>query len=212
MRQHLPATAVHILSNGRRFADKSFARSLAALQHPDLMIGIPLYADTADDHDFVVQAEGAFEETIRGILNLKAARVRVEIRFVIHAESYARLPNFAQFVSRNLRFVDHVTLMGLELMGFAKANVDTLWIDPLDYQAQLVAAVATLQRAGVRTSIYNHQLCVLPTQIHAFARKSISDWKNFYADECSSCSQKESCGGFFASSTVRRSRGIAALA
>lgn len=211
MKVHLPRTAIHVLSNGRRFADPTFARSIAAVRHPDLMIGIPLYSDLPEEHDYVVQASGAYEDTIRGILNLKTAGVRVELRFVIHAETFERLPTFARFVARNLLFVDHVALMGLELTGFAKVNIDTLWIDPLDYREQLAAAVRTLARAGLHVSIYNHQLCVLPSELHTFARKSISDWKNAYFDECALCIARVACGGFFASSTIRRSRGLSRI-
>jgi His-Xaa-Ser system radical SAM maturase HxsC len=209
LKEYLPRTAVHVLTNGRRFSEQGFATALGAVRHPDLVLGIPLYADIPEDHDYVVQSAGAFEDTIQGILNLKRAGVRVELRFVIHAETYGRLPEFARFVTRNLLFVDHVALMGLELMGFARANLEQLWIDPLDYQRELVDAVAILRGASVFTSIYNHQLCVLPQSLHSIARKSISDWKSFYAPECDGCAQRDECGGFFASATVRRSRGIA---
>ncbi|RYZ35810.1 MAG: His-Xaa-Ser system radical SAM maturase HxsC [Myxococcaceae bacterium] len=209
LHHHLPRTAVHVLSNGRSFSEPAFARDLGRIRHPDLMMGIPLYSDLPEEHDHVVQAHGAFDETVRGILNLKRAGVRVELRFVIHAQTWARLPEFARFVARNLLFVDHVALMGLELMGFAKTNHQRLWVDPLDYQQQLASAVQTLELAGLQVSIYNHPLCVLPASLHPFSRKSISDWKNIYFPECGGCTQMESCGGFFASSTLKRSRGIA---
>ena len=211
LRRHLPRTAVHILSNGRRFADLDFVRRLASVNHPDLMIGIPLYSDLAEEHDYVVQARRAFSETVRGILNLKRLGQRVEIRFVIHADTHARLPEFARFLARNLLFVDHVALMGLELVGFAKTNLDALWIDPLDYQEGLTQAVEILDRTGMNVSIYNHQLCVLDPRIHRFAKKSISDWKNAYAEECGECAKRAECGGFFASGTRKKSRGILAM-
>jgi His-Xaa-Ser system radical SAM maturase HxsC len=212
IRKHLPHTAVHVLSNGRAFADMSFARALAAIGIDDLMIGIPLYSHLPEDHDFVVQARGAFDEAVQGVLNLKRAGVRVELRFVIHRETVAGLSSFAEFVARNLLFVDQVVLMGLELMGFARANMDRLWIDPVDYAPHLATAVETLDRARVRVSIYNHQLCVLPAALHQFCRRSISDWKNWYPDECEACELRNECGGFFASSSLRRSRGIRPLA
>jgi His-Xaa-Ser system radical SAM maturase HxsC len=208
LKQFLPRTAVHVLSNGRRFRDQAFARAIGEIAHADLMIGIPVYSDIPEEHDYVVQAKGAFDETIRGILNLKRAGVRVELRFVIHRDTFARLPQFAQFVARNLLFVDHVALMGLEPIGFAKSNIERLWIDPLDYQSQLAEAVTTLSCAGAVVSIYNHQLCVLHPELHRYARKSISDWKNLYFDECESCQVKNECGGFFASAQLRKSRGI----
>jgi His-Xaa-Ser system radical SAM maturase HxsC len=211
LREHLPRTAVHLLSNGRRFSHTAFARAVAAVRHPDLMVGIPLYSDLAEEHDYVVQARGAFDETVRGILELKRHGVRVEVRFVVHRESVERLPEFARFMARNLTFVDHVAVMGLEPVGFAKLNLGALWIDPMDYQRPLLEAVLALHRAGMAVSIYNHQLCVLDRRLHGFARKSISDWKNCYFDECTGCGRKDDCGGFFASAVVRRSRGIQAL-
>ena len=33
-RRHLPGTGLHVLSNGRRFADPAYARRVAAVRHP----------------------------------------------------------------------------------------------------------------------------------------------------------------------------------
>jgi His-Xaa-Ser system radical SAM maturase HxsC len=211
MRDHLPTTALHILSNGRSFADASFTQAYAAIQHPDVMLGIPVYSASSQVHDYVVQADGAFDGTIRGILNLKTYGQRVEIRVVIHRQNYAHLPALAEFIARNLTFVDHVALMGLEMTGFAKANIDDLWIDPVDYQQELYAAASLLDDFGLRTSIYNHQLCTIDRRIWPLAVKSISDWKNEYLDECGQCNVRERCGGFFSTGRLRRSAHIQAI-
>jgi His-Xaa-Ser system radical SAM maturase HxsC len=199
LRNYLPDTAIHVLSNGRRFIDTAYVAQIAAIRARDLMFGIPLYADVADVHDHVVQSRGAFDETIRGILNLKRAGIRVELRFVVHRDTYKRLPQFAEFVSRNLLFVDHVAIMGLEPIGFAKANARTLWIDPVEYQTELSLAVQALATARMTVSIYNHQLCVTDRHLWRYARRSISDWKNEYISACYGCTVKHECGGFFSS-------------
>jgi His-Xaa-Ser system radical SAM maturase HxsC len=208
LKNFLPETGVHVLSNGRNFKQIELAQSISRVRHPDLMIGIPLYADVASIHDFVVQADGAFDETIEGILNLKRCGVRVEIRVVIHRNTYSRLPALARFIARNLLFVDHVALMGLELMGFAKSNLDAIWIDPVEYQAELREAAEWLSQNRMRVSIYNHQLCLLDPAIRRFAVKSISDWKNEYMPECDRCDLKRECGGFFSSAKLRYSNNI----
>jgi His-Xaa-Ser system radical SAM maturase HxsC len=210
-RVHLPSTALHMLSNGRLFNYLSLAREVAAIGHPDLMIGIPLYSDVAHRHDFVVQAEGAFDQTIRGIMNLARCGVPVEIRIVLHRQTVDRLPQLARFIARNLPFADHVALMGLEMTGFVKMNLESLWVDPADYQPQLREATDHLLRHGMHTSIYNHQLCVLDRDLWPVARKSISDWKNEYMDECGRCAVRDDCGGFFASASLRRSAHIRPL-
>lgn len=199
LKLRLPRTAVHLLTNGRRFADRTFARALGEVRHPNLMVGVPLHSDLPEEHDYIAQRSGAFDETVRGILNLKQAGLRVEIRFVIHGENRRRLATFADFVARNLVFVDHVALMGLEPVGFARLNSNAIWVDPVGYQAALLCAVNRLRRAGSIVSIYNLPLCALSPELHPFARRSISDWKNVYLEECTKCLLKEECCGFFAS-------------
>lgn len=196
----LPTTAIDVLSNGRAFRDIGFARQYAAIQHPDLLIGIPIYSDDPVRHDYIVQSRGAFDETIRGILNLKALDQRVEIRIVIHRQSVDRLVQTCEFIARNLLFVDHVALMGLEITGFTRPNLDILWIDPYEYKDTLSEAVALLNSYGMIASVYNHQLCTVNPDVVSNYRKSISDWKNEYLDECAECKRKGDCGGFFSSS------------
>ena len=211
IKSHLPHAALHVLTNGRTFQDISLAEEIAKIQHPDLVFGIPLYSDLPHIHDFVVQADNAFDETIRGILNLKSLSQKVEIRVVLHKQTYQRLPELAQFISRNLQFVDHVALMGLEITGFTRANLEELWIDPIDYQSELKKAVDIFRNAGIATSIYNLQRCLLPKELWPISVKSISDWKNKYYEECEGCYERSSCGGFFESSDLKRSDHIHAL-
>lgn len=101
--------------------------------------------------------------------------------------------------------------MGLEITGFTRANLDELWIDPIDYSAQLSEATRILSRYGVRVSIYNLQRCLIPRSQWKYAVKSISDWKNKYYEECNGCAEKNNCGGFFASSDIKRSKMIEAI-
>ncbi len=203
-KNYLPSTAIHVLSNGRRFSDNHYAAQWASINHPDLMVGIPIYSDDPTTHDYVVQARDAFDETVRGVLNLKRLQQRVEIRVVIHKQTIARLPRLAEWICRNLLFVDHVALMGLEMMGFTRANLSELWIDPYHYKDTLSQTVHTLQAYGIPTSVYNHQLCTINSDILPVYRKSISDWKNEYLEACKECSRINECGGFFTSSKLHR--------
>lgn len=195
----LPHTSLHILSNGRTFADARFSKKYAGVNHPDMMVGIPVYSADPARHDYVVQAKGAFDETIRGILNLKRLNQKVEIRVVVHKQTFEGLPALAEFIARNLLFVDHVALMALEMTGFTRANLDALWIDPIDYKSELSKAVRTLRSYGLKTSVYNHPLCLVNRDVEPAYVRSISDWKNEYAKECGPCTRKDECGGFFSS-------------
>ena len=207
-KHRLPTTALHVLSNGRLFEKSEMARRLGSLQHPDLMLGIPLYSDIDYEHDFVVQAAGAFDQTLHGLYNLAEAGVAIEIRVVVHALTHRRLPQLAEFIYRNLPFVAHVALMGLEMFGYVHQNMDQLWIDPVDYSDSLRQATLTLALRRIPVSIYNHQLCTIPRELWQFSRKSISDWKNLYLEPCEKCEVKDSCAGFFQSAVKRHSAHI----
>jgi hypothetical protein len=101
--------------------------------------------------------------------------------------------------------------MGLENIGFAIANADELWIDPIDYRAELAEGVNVLASARVNVSVYNLQRCVLDRSVWPYAVQSISDWKNGYVEECDHCIEKARCSGFFTSGRPRRSRGISPI-
>jgi His-Xaa-Ser system radical SAM maturase HxsC len=209
--ERLPQAEIHILSNGRRFADFEFASAFASVGNPRIMVGIPVYGSEASLHDYVVQAPGAFDETVRGILNLARLEQRIEIRVVLHQQTAPAILEIAEFISRNLPFVEQVALMGLEMMGLARGNIGKIWIDPFEYRSELTEAALTLSSAGIRTMIYNHQLCLLERRAWPFAVQSISDWKNEYDGECEPCHMRTMCGGFFHSAKYRSSPHIRAI-
>lgn len=207
----LPDTEVHCLTNGRTFAWPNVAQKLGEMKYDRLMLGIPLYSDVYHIHDYVVQAKNAFHQTIQGLYNLASYGQRLEIRIVLHQQTIPRLKKLAQFIYKNLPFVEHVAFMGLEYQGYTPHNIDKLWIDPAMYQQELSDAVCYLDDFGMNVSIYNAQLCILPENLWRFAKRSISDWKNVYLDECNNCSVLEQCGGLFASGVKKHSAFIKAI-
>jgi hypothetical protein len=129
----------------------------------------------------------------------------------LHAQTAPIITETCQWIARNLPFVDHVALMGLENTGFAIANESLLWIDPVDYQDALAGGIEALSAARVNVSVYNLPRCVLHRSVWPYAVQSISDWKNGYLEECKRCTEQPRCSGFFTSGRPRQSRGIAAI-
>jgi hypothetical protein len=148
---------------------------------------------------------------VLGILKLKNQGQRVEIRVVLHAITAPLIVKTCTWLARNLSFVDHVAFMGLENTGFAIANHDLLWIDPIEYRDLLADAVHILAASRIRVSIYNLQRCVLEKSVWSYAKRSISDWKNNYIQECERCIEKERCSGLFSSGRPRYSKAIRAI-
>jgi His-Xaa-Ser system radical SAM maturase HxsC len=210
-RDRLPTTAIQVLTNGRAFANSEIVDAWKDIRHPKLMAAIPVYASVDHIHDHVVQAKGAFDETVLGILKLKDRGQRVEIRVVLHALTAPIIEDTGRWIARNLPFVDHVALMGLENTGFAIANEAMLWMDPMDYGDGMARAVDHMSSAGINVSIYNLPKCVLPRSVWPHAVQSISDWKNDFVEECGLCDEKNNCSGFFTTGRPRFSRGVSAI-
>ena len=208
-RRLLPDTGLHVLSNGRRFADEAFARTVCAVRHPNLTWGIPIYSDCPEIHDYVVQARSAWDETLAGLYNLAKHDANIEIRVVVQRPNVERLGELAYFIFRNLTFARHVAFMGLEPIGFARTNYEKIWIDPVDCMNALREAVFFLANRGMTVSLYNFPLCTVPVELRPFSRQSISDWKNTYLSECAGCGLRSECCGFFRSIDGKwMSRGI----
>jgi His-Xaa-Ser system radical SAM maturase HxsC len=212
LRDTCPNTHIHMLTNGRIFAWPNFTRELMAVRHPSLTLGIPLYSDDPVIHNHVVQARYAFEQTVLGLHELARWNQQVEVRVVLHKLTIPRLLHLAEYIYRNLPFVTHVALMGLEPTGYTPRNKDQLWIDPFDYQGLLEDTVECLSVRGMNVSLYNLPLCLTRPALWKFARKSISDWKNIFLPECEGCGVLEQCGGFFQSADRMHSTHIRALA
>src|SRR5262249_38699460 len=138
-------------------------------------------------------------------------RQLVEVRVVLHSLTAPQIEKTCRWISRNLPFVDHVALMGLENTGFAIANSELLWIDPIDYRGALAEGVDVLVAAKVPVSVYNLQRCILARSVWPYAAQSISDWKNEYLDQCDQCFEKARCTGFFSSGRPRYSRAISPI-
>lgn len=208
LKMSLPETELHILTNGRAFAWPEYAQRFADVGHPNISLGIPLYSDFAGAHDHVVQAKGAFDQTVAGLHQAARNGIRVEVRVVLHKLTIPRLTKLVDYIYRNLTFVEHIALMGLEYTGYTPRNIEELWIDPCDYQDELEEAVEFLAVRNMTVSIYNHQLCVLKRSLWKYSRQAISDWKNVYTGVCDTCAARRQCGGFFHWNTKVQSRGI----
>lgn len=207
IKKELPQTAISILSNGVKFANKEYVMKLAKCRHKDLQIDIPLFSDIAEEHNRIVGAQ-TFYKTVQGLYNLALFHQRIGLRIVVHKQTYKRLPQFADFIYHNFPFVAQVAFMQMETTGLAKENFEELWIDPYDYNNELREAVLLLADRGMKPYIYNAQLCVLPEDIRCYAQQSISDWKDIYIEKCDGCVLKGQCAGFFESNRQAHSSHI----
>lgn len=207
IQKYQPKAGISLLSNGVKFADRSYAMKLAMCKYHDIQIDVPIFSDIAEIHNRIVGAN-TFYKTVQGLYNLALFHLRIGLRIVVHKLTYQRLPQLADYIYHNFPFVSQVAFMQMETTGKADANLDELWIDPYDYNEELKQAVLLLSNRGICTRIYNAQLCVLPIEIRDYAVCSISDWKDSYLPECKECLLRNQCGGLFESNQKHHSKYI----
>ena len=206
----LPITSVHLLTNGKRFADINYAKKFSESGQNDLLIGIPFHSDFYKDHDYIAQSKDSYYNTLKGLYNLARFNQNIELRIVINQINYKRLPRISEYIFRNLPFVSHVAFMALEYTGLVPKNHDEIWIDPINYRNELEKAVMNLSAWGLNVSIFNLPLCLMNNNLYQFSKKSISDWKTHYFEECVNCKLVEDCGGDF-STSLKHSINIAKI-
>ena len=200
-----PHARINILTNAKKFSDVSFSKEVSTIANKNIIFCVSLHSDIPAIHDNLVGVQGSYDHTQAGIYSLAKHRIPIEIRHVITRQNYNRLPEFAEHMYRYFPFCAHYALMSMETCGTATDNIDSIFIDPVDYRMELRKAALALDKRGLPVSVYNTPLCLCHEDIWKFSRQSISSWKNEFVKECSVCRERESCCGFFSTSTIQSS-------
>ncbi len=91
--RELGYTSIQIQSNGRMFAYRDLCQKLIAAGANEFSPA--LHGHRADCHDHLTSVDGSFEQTLKGIHNLKALGQRVITNSVITRSNYRHLPELA---------------------------------------------------------------------------------------------------------------------
>ena len=198
--ENMPDSEIHLLTNGRRFAHIEYLSEFVQNIKGNIVLGIPLHSDNPIDHDYIAGAKGSFYETLKGLHNLGLIGFNIELRIILLQQNYYRLPKIAEFIALNLPFVSQVSIMGLEVIGYAEKRFKEVWIDPVFCANELARTVACLEQSGIQVRLFNIPLCLLPQQLWKYSCRSISSWKQTYLPSCKRCKVKEQCCGLFSTS------------
>lgn len=198
--ERMPDAEIHLLTNGRMFANEEYVAALVKNAMGNIVLGIPLHSDNPIDHDFIAGAKNSFFETLKGLHNLGLLGFKIELRVILLQQNYHRLDRIAEFIALNLPFVSQVSIMGLEVTGYAEKRFHKIWIDPIFCKRELTKAVSCLEQSRIQVRLFNIPLCLLPQQLWNNSCRSISNWKQTYFPVCEGCKVKKQCCGMFSTS------------
>lgn len=191
-----PDVSFHVLTNGQHFAESDLDR-LRSPAFENVLWGVPLYAARDDLHDEIVVKDGAFERLLSSFAIMARAGLHIELRTVLLQANYHALPQLSRFVADRLPFIQVWALMQLERIGFARNRWLSQFVDHSASICEMEAALTIASAAGVETVLYNVPTCTVPSKLRPYLRRSISDWKQAFPQECETCTQIENCSGFF---------------
>ena len=195
-------TPLHILSNGRNLGNTNFfEKVIEQTSKRNIIWGIPLYGHKSSLHDIIVGAKDAFSDTLSGLLHLSSSSNTIELRIVMVKQNYKFLPNILEFIDSTFPAITMISIMKLEPMGWARKNYYELYISVDEQNKYLNDAISSFNMSRFDIKLLNYPLCLLHERLRQYAVKSISDWKNYYPDECAKCPEKDNCCGYFSSST-----------
>lgn len=158
--ENSPGTALHVLTNGRKFSDVSFTRQMKERSDKiKITFGIPLYSSRSSVHDYLVGSEGAFDETVRGLINAGNSGINIELRIIPTQANYTELDDIVEFTGRVFSNINQISLMGLESIGWARKNWSSIFVEHDSYSEKILSAVETAQRSGIPLTIFNYPLC-----------------------------------------------------
>ena len=192
-------TCFQLLTNGRVFCNNDFNKKFNQSKPNNMQIGIPLYGYDDITHDSVTQTPGSFKQTISGIHNLLNYFNNIEIRVVLTKQTIKNLTKTTRYIIENLKGINSVKFMGLEMLGNAIVNKSVVW-QPYDELFNMAEeSIKLLINAGIDIALYNFPLCTVKRDYWWICEKSISDYKIEYNEECDDCNVKNMCGGIFGS-------------
>lgn len=200
LRSRFSNTEFLLLTNGRALSIPEYCTELLETAPDNTLYGIPLHASNKYLHDSITQVNGSFEQTIAGINNLLAMRMKVEIRIVVSNLNASDIFSLAKMIAASFHDVDHVCIMAMEMTGNAYKNKNRVWLPYKQAFQSIEKAIDLLMSNGIDVCLYNFPLCTVKPAFWTLCRKSITPYKIRYMEKCNTCCMRDACGGLFGSS------------
>jgi His-Xaa-Ser system radical SAM maturase HxsC len=198
LKEKFCSTEFLLLTNGRIFAIEKYLQMFCNTAPQNSIVAIPVHGSCPEIHDSITRTDGSFQQTILGIKKLLRNGIRVEIRLVVSRINIEDFDNIAELIIKELRGIEYVSVIAMEMTGTARMNLDKVWITYKQSFTRIANAVKTMVANGVDVKLYNFPLCTVERPYWTLCEKSISYNKVRYADECALCRYKNACCGVFA--------------
>ncbi len=162
---------IQVQTNGRMFSYLDFCKKTIAAGATEFSPA--LHGPTAEIHDHLTGAPGSFDQTTRGIRNLKALGQPVITNTVITKENYRSLPDLARlFVALQ---VDQFQFAFVHIAGSAEANREQVVPRKTEVMPFVKAGLDIGIAAGIRVMTEAIPYCLMKGYEQYVAERVIPD-------------------------------------
>ncbi|MGM5480366.1 MAG: radical SAM protein [Nanobdellota archaeon] len=164
-------TNVTLLSNGRKFKDSSFSKSMKESGIDRVMT--TFYNADERKHDSITQRKGSFQDTLKGLHNLQDIEVPLSVKTIITQNNYKELTDFVNFAYDEFPEA-WVSLHGLIMRGNAFDNREQLVVKYSDMKPYVEDALDTAIERNKNLGVFVTPTCILDPMYWSYLSV---DWK-----------------------------------
>lgn len=203
---------VQLQTNGRRLSDPGFVRTLRDL-NVNLFI-VSMHGMDARVHESLTRARGGFNQTVKGIKNVKEAGGRLRTNTVVTKQNMSTLPAMMDWLAD--LGVDHINISNLHPVETAYLHFDLVAPTVEETGTWVPLAVQRAVARDVPITLEGFPMCTVPgCEAYHVGRRDgkigmeVRDlWINDYdlfmdqvcrtkGEECTTCKLNPACGGVY---------------
>jgi MoaA/NifB/PqqE/SkfB family radical SAM enzyme len=118
---------IQTVSNGRMFSSELFAQKVVNAGLTEITVS--LHGKDAKTHDYLVAVPGAFNQLVKGVLNLKKLGIIISVDVGIFQQNYKQLLDIIRFIRNDLGLRGDIDLIGPTPQGNAEINLENVMPD-----------------------------------------------------------------------------------
>jgi len=200
-------TSLIMLSNGRKFNDKSFAKKIKEVGVDRVMTAF--YSHREEIHDSITKRKGSFLETVSGLKNLEEIGIPISVKTIVLKQNYQQLSDFVRFAYDTFPSA-WVSIHGLIMRGDASDNREEIVVRYKDMKMHIEDALDEAIKRDKNLGIFIIPSCTIDPVYWPYLGKN---WKHMthemiyvspetikfgnldvaQPDYCSECMVSENC-------------------
>lgn len=146
---HERKIGVHILSNGERFSDLSFASEFLKLsEYGELTVTTTFHSWKPEEHEYQNGTHGSFQKSLNGISYLDKHGIPISVKHCITANNYQELPEYMKFVLDAFSSQAEIQLWGIDLYGLEKKYARENFADFQKIRPYIQEAIDIFEQSG----------------------------------------------------------------